>query len=492
MTALSRVTTGIEGLDTVLGGGLLERQNVLIRGPPGAGKTVFSLHFLAAADDDTGLYINLGEPVEYVERTAAAFDLRSDRLHFLELAPTEERFAEGETYSFFSSAEVERPSLVSTVRETVEKLSPDRVVIDPITEFRYLTTDDHQFRSQILALLDFLRAAGATVVLTSQADADLSDTDLQFLTDVVVDLGRLADARTIDIPKFRGPPVRRGPHTYAVSASGVEVWPRLLPDGEPVDFEPEKLPSGVPELDQLLDGGISRGTVTFFSGPTGAGKTTTSLQFVKENAGRGKRGLVLSFEESIRTMLTRSAALNIGLDAMVDRGLVDIVEVRPGEYTGDRLSALIRDAVADGAELVLFDGFQGFQQNLRGHNGGSTEFFLSVGRYLRERGVTTLVTNEVHDITGEFRVTEEGISNLADNIVFLRHLEYDGTMNKVIGVLKMRTSDFEKTLRTIEFTEYGVSVGVPLEGLTGVLTGTPTLRASASTSELDGSDDARQ
>jgi circadian clock protein KaiC len=179
---------------------------------------------------------------------------------------------------------------------------------------------------------------------------------------------------------------------------------------------------------------------------------------------------------------------------MVEQGMVDIVEVRPGQYTSDQLSAIVKSAVDDGTEIVLFDGFQGFQQNLRGHNGGSTDYFLAIGRYLRERGVTTLITNEVHDITGEFRVTEEGVSNLADNIVFLRHLEFDGVMNKVIGVLKMRTSNFEKTIRKIEFTEYGVSVGAPLEGLTGVLTGTPTLKRShshppATTDLHDGEDD---
>lgn len=491
MTDLSRVTTGIEGLDAILGGGLLERQNVLIRGAPGAGKTVFSLHFLAATTDDTSLYINLGEPSSYVERTADHFGLNSDRLHFLELAPTEERFVEGETYTLFSSAEVEQPSLVGEVRATVEELQPDRVVIDPITEFRYLTPDDHQFRSQILGLLDFLRAEEATVMLTSQSDADLSDTDLRFLCDAVIDLTRAADARTVDVTKFRGPPVEHGPHTYEISESGVEVWPRLRPTDETVEFPAEKLPSGVPELDQLLDGGISRGTVTFFSGPTGAGKTTTSIQFVKENAARGKRGLVLSFEESTRTLLTRSAALNIGLGPMVDQGLVEVIEVRPREYTSDQLSSVIRAAVEDGTELVLLDGFRGFQQNLRGHNGGSTEYLLSIGRYLREQGVTTFVTNEVHDITGEFRVTEEGVSNLADNIIFLRHLEYGGTLNKVIGVLKMRTSDFEKTLRQIEFTKYGVSVGAPLEGLTGVLTGTPELNSDQSAAAPDSLSDGQ-
>ncbi|QLC35146.1 AAA family ATPase (plasmid) [Halarchaeum sp. CBA1220] len=473
----AREPTGIDGLDAVLGGGLLTGQNALVRGPPGVGKTVFGLHFLAACgDDETSLYINLGEPTSYVERTAEQFGLDSPSLRFLELAPTAEAFAADETYSVFAAAEVDGPSLVSEIRDAVDEHEPDRVVIDPITEFRYLTTDERQFRSQILGLLDFLRDAGATVLMASQSAPDEPDTDLRFMTDVIIDLDRRRDTLTVDVPKFRGPSPTRGPHTYEITAAGVDVWPRLRPDVPESDFPDERVSSGVPELDKLLCGGLERGTVTFFSGPTGAGKTTTSMQFVKEAAGRGTRAVIFSFEESERTMLRRSKALNIGLGEMIDRGNVEIIEVRPGEYTADQVTSMLRTAVEEeDTGVVLLDGFQGFQQNLRGFDDhrGPVDYLVSIGRYLRERGVTTLVTNEVHDITGEFRVTEESTSNLADNIVFLRYLEYGGSMNKVVGVLKMRTSDFEDTLRRIEFTEYGVTVGEPLTGLTGILTGTP-------------------
>lgn len=490
MDEISRQPTGIEGLDTILGGGLLEHQNALIRGPPGVGKTVFGLHFLAAAEEgEDSLYINFGEPTAYVKRTADYFDLNSESLRFLELAPTADRFAEEGMYTLFSSADVEQPSLINEVRETVEELQPDRVFIDPITEFRFLTADEHQFRAQIMGLIDFLRGQGATVVMSSQVASDLSDTDLRFLTDVIIDLDRTSDAWTIDVTKFRGPSVKRGPHGYAVTDSGIEVWPRLVPTQEPVDFEEETISSGVPELDQLLNGGLQRGTVTFFSGPTGAGKTTTSLQFVKEAASRGNQSLVLSFEESKRTMLQRSEALNIGLSHMLEQGSVEIVEVRPDEYTVDQVTSMIETAVTeDDVGIVLLDGFQGFKQNLRGFGDENpVDYLSSIGRYLREMGVTTMVTNEVHQITGEFRVTEEAMSNVADNIIFLRHLEYRGSIDKVIGVLKMRTSDFEDTLRRLEFTKFGISVGEPLTGLSGILTGTPTFDGS----KESGSDDSR-
>jgi len=91
--------------------------------------------------------------------------------------------------------------------------------------------------------------------------------------------------------------------------------------------------------------------------------------------------------------------------------------------------------------------------------------------------VTGIVTNEVHQITGEFRATEQRVSHLADSIVVLRHVEYKGELRKVIGVLKMRTSDFETGIRTLEITGDGLIVGDPLPELRGILTGTPDWRS---------------
>jgi circadian clock protein KaiC len=88
-------------------------------------------------------------------------------------------------------------------------------------------------------------------------------------------------------------------------------------------------------------------------------------------------------------------------------------------------------------------------------------------------GVTVILVNEIENITGEFRATEIGVSYMADNIVFLRYLEIEGEMRKAIGVLKKRLSSFEKTLREIEITRYGVKVGQPFTRLRGILRGTP-------------------
>ncbi|UWG48992.1 RecA-superfamily ATPase implicated in signal transduction [Halanaeroarchaeum sp. HSR-CO] len=472
-----RVSTGIPGVDTILNGGLIDGRNALLRGPPGSGKTIFSLYFLSAGVDagETSLFVNLGEPSDYVNRTASAFDLHADDVHFVDLSPTDEQFSPDEAYTLFEGAAVEQPDYITALRETIEDIDPDRILLDPITEFRFLTTDERQFRKQILGFLDFLSARDMTVVLTSQATSSIPDDDLQFLTDTVINLELHSDYRTVRVSKFRGSSYRSGSHAYEIDDSGVTVFPKIRGDLEPVDHvELTKLSSGVPELDQLLNGGLSRGTVTALSGPTGAGKTTTGVQFLKEAVAQGERAVLYEFEESTRTLLDRARAINIPIEPMVERGDLSVVEVPPDAYTVDEFGHMVRTAVEEaGVDVVMIDGTKGFGQNLRGMDDDPARDLLRIGRYLRSQGVTVIVPHEVHSVTGEFKVTERGTSNLADTILFIRHVEYHGEIRKVIGALKMRTSSFERALRELEITEYGLQVGDPLPHLRGILTGTP-------------------
>jgi circadian clock protein KaiC len=94
---------------------------------------------------------------------------------------------------------------------------------------------------------------------------------------------------------------------------------------------------------------------------------------------------------------------------------------------------------------------------------------------LKSLGITLLLINELENITGDFRATDEGVSYLADNVIFLRYIEVRGEMQKAIGVLKKRAGNFEKTLRRLQITQYGIKVGQPLTGLHGILSGTPKL-----------------
>lgn len=208
------------------------------------------------------------------------------------------------------------------------------------------------------------------------------------------------------------------------------------------------------EVDDLLYGGLDQGTVTILSGPTGVGKTTAGLQFLIQAALEGKQSILFQFEEAEWTIRKRADAIGLPLQDALDSGQLSTVGIDPEEYTVGEFEDLVREAVTDGTEVVMIDGSQGFQENLRGLD-NTTGALLRIGRFLRAAAVSTILVNEVHNIIGDSHATEE------------------------------RTSDFERSLRELEITADGIRVGEPLPQLRGILTWTPEWNDTDTASKHD-------
>ena len=143
-------------------------------------------------------------------------------------------------------------------------------------------------------------------------------------------------------------------------------------------------------------------------------------------------------------------------------------------FTPDEFASLVRQEVEQQkARIVMIDSVSGYRLSVQGEN--LVSHLHALCKYLQNMGVAVLLINEVETITGDFRVTEVGISYMADNIVFLRYMEMQGEIRKLIGVLKKRMNGFERNLREFEITRYGIKVGKPLTRLRGILRGTPEL-----------------
>lgn len=476
MSRLDRISTGIPGLDEITRGGLIPERGYMLRGEPGAGKTILALHFLTATSDDTTLFINLEESEADIRQNAASFGFDLDDTHFLDLSPSSDVFVEDRSYGIFTSEEVERDPVTEEIVDRVREIDPDRVVVDPVTQLRYLTADEYQFRKQVTGFMQFLEEQGATVLFTSQASQSAPDDDLQFISHGVIDLKHRVHGRSLRVPKLRGSGVQGGWHAMRITDTGIRVFPKLVPDVHGREFTPDTVSSGVPEVDAMLHGGIERGTVTILSGPTGVGKTSLGAQFLKEAAGRGERSVIYQFEESTTTFLSRAASINIPVKEMQERGTLHVEEVEPLTKSADEFAHMVRTAVEDEeAEIVMIDGTAGYRLSLPGEESDLVRELHSVCRYLKNMGITVILVEEIANITGEFQATSRNISYIADNIVFLRYLEFQGELRKSIGVLKKRMSDFERTLREFQITEHGIKVGEPLVELRGILRGTPEL-----------------
>ncbi len=474
-----RLSTGIPALDEILYGGLIRGRAYMIRGGPGSGKTTLGLHFLTAGvqNGERVLFITFGERESQIRENAHAMGFDLSGVDFLELCPSAESFAQDQVYDIFSPAEVEREPITSRIVECISTVRPRRVFMDAITQFRYLAPDPFQFRRQMLSFLQFLIEHEATVLFTSESSETMPDEDLQFVADGVINLIFNGGERVLSVTKFRGSGFLPGCHSLRLGRGGMRVFPRLLPEVFRHEIAGEVISSGVAALDELLHGGLERGTIAIITGPSGTGKSTLGFQFIKEAAERGEPSTVYLFEEEVDLVVHRCEALGIPVRSMIECGTLSLTRVNPLEYTPDQFALMVRRDVEErDVRVVMIDSMAGYRLAFRAGLGPTISSHLhALSKYLANRGVLVILINEIERVTGEFHVTEMGTSYLADTILFLRFLEINGQLRKAVGVLKKRLSDFEKSLREIEFTDQGIRLGEPLVNLRGILSGIPEL-----------------
>lgn len=472
------MSTGIDGVDEVLDGGLLPGRAYMLRGEAGTGKTIFGYHFLTAgvAADESCLFVAFEESEENVRSNAARLGFDTGEIAVLDLSPDAEQFLDDEQYSVFAPDEVESESVTDQVVDAVERVDPDRVFVDPITQLQYLSADDFQFRQEVAGMMSYLGDRGATTVFTTQPTSTRPDDDLQYICDGAMTLERGPSGRTLSVAKFRGSGFREGRHGLRVGDDGLTVFQKLVPSDHDRTYESAQVGSGVPALDALLGGGLERGTVTVVSGPSGVGKSTTGAHFLAEAASGGDHAVAYLFEETEASFRHRSRAIGLPVDELVESGDLGVEYVDPLALSSSEFAHQVRTEVEEhDTRVVMIDGTSGYRLSIRGDDDALVSELHALVRYLRNVGVTVVLVAETMTITGEFSPTHENISYLADNILFLRYLEVRGEVRKAVGVLKKRLGPFEPALRELRITGEGLWIGDPLEDLRGVLTGTPEL-----------------
>ena len=475
-----RLSTGIREFDEVLYGGLLPYRTYLVRGNPGSGKTTLGFHFLTAGTKkgETTLFISIGEFEAQIRRDAASQKLDLSDVPFLDMSMSAEFINDEQQYHSHTaqSGEVIRETIIYTIIQEVKRLHPQRVFLDSISQLRRLTPNALQYRRQLLAFLQFFAAQGSTVVITSESVDTATDEDLQAICDGIFTLNSSPEKQTLSVGKYRGSNFLHGEHTIRLSEKGMQVFPHLLPETslQEENYTMETLSSGVPELDALLHGGLERGTVSIITGPSGVGKTSMGIQFMKEAAVRGERSLVYIFDEAEETLLHRCEAINMPVRSMMKQGKLLIKRVEPLHFTPDEFAYNVRKEIErEPTAMVMFDSISGYRLSMRGED--MVPHLHALCQHLQNNGLTVLLINDVEAITGGFRATEIGISYMADNIVFLRYIEIQGEIHRTVGVLKKRMTGFERTLRKWDITHYGITVGPPMTNLRGILSGIPEL-----------------
>jgi circadian clock protein KaiC len=306
-----RISSGVSGLDDILGGGLTSERLYLVEGTPGTGKTTLALQFLREGErtGEPGLYVTLSETAEELRAVASSHGWDISGISLYELVNEDGLDPESEQ-SILHPSEVELGETVQNIITRVKDLKPKRVVFDSLSELRLLAQSPLRYRRQILALKHFFSICKCTVLLLDDRTSDPGDLHLHSIAHGVITLELRAhdfgpERRRLQVVKMRGLKVRGGYHDFKLETGGLKVYPRLVAAEHHREFTGELVSTGVAEFDQLIGGGLVPGSNMLLVGPSGVGKTTTAIRCMLSTLDRGERAAYFLFDEGLGTLTTR-------------------------------------------------------------------------------------------------------------------------------------------------------------------------------------------
>jgi len=478
------VVTGVSGLDELRCGGVLRGATVLVEGAPGAGKTTLAMGFLrdgALSHGEPGIMITFEELPRDLHRDARSFGW--------DLGELEEQ---GLLRILCTSPEALSEDTLSPdgiFERTVAELQPTRVVIDSINQMAHVCPDPLELRREVYSLTHCYRRHDLTAILTGEADG-VGVGPLPFaeyLADVVIRLDyRLLPevgerVREIEVTKSRARPHHPGRHPFDITGDGLVVTPRLETLAEapsPVSLEPELISIGSVGLDEMLRGGLVRGSTTIVAGSTGVGKTVLGLQFLLGATACNERGLFISFEQSPSELARMARSLGLAHKSLTDNGDLEVVHRLPqsgrmGQLTAE-IAAIVRERKP---HRVVVDAVSTLAKTA----GEPARVVIDIGALvsaLHHSGATTLICDETPGLVGEFEVTGGvKVSSIADTIIILRYVELGSEMRRAVSILKARYCDHDKEIREYVIGQGGLELRDKFQVSTGLLKGAPVQRA---------------
>jgi circadian clock protein KaiC len=483
----TRLSTGIAGLDNILHGGLAKGFLYLVEGSPGAGKTTLALQFLIAGakKGEKGLYISLAESEAELRHVADSHGMDLKNVEICKISPPEIAGEAGRQYTVFQPAEVELSDVLETILIKVRELNPSRVIIDSMSELRMLARDSLRYRRQVLSLKQFFEGRDCTTLLLDERFKDNEESQVQTIAHGVLCLEVLQRSygitrRRLEVLKIRASSFREGYHDYVIEKGGVIVFPRLV-SGEHRGHSmmEENLPSGVPELDALFNGGVQRGTSTLIVGPAGCGKSTLCTQFVVQAAKRGEKSAVFTFDETRQSFRVRSRGMGMDLDQYLEKDLIHLDQIDPAELSPGEFIYRIRRGVEEKRwRIVVIDSLNGLMNSMSEEDGLTVQLHELLS-YLNQIGVASFMVLAQHGLVGSMSSPTD-VSYLADNVLLLRYFEAAGEVRQAISAMKRRSGRHERSIREMRLTSGKLVIGEPLKNFVGVLTGTPEFRGGQS------------
>ncbi len=461
-----RLSSGIPGLDQVLGGGFFPRSIYIVNGRPGAGKTIFGsqICFHATRSGERALFVTL------LAETHGHLLANLESLGFYDPTVVADSLIFINGYSVLEKDGL--TGLLGLLRATIRDHKASVLVLDGLVTAEQISGSDLAFKKFIHELQTLVGVVGCTVFLLSSGKSDdvvrPEHTMVDGILDLQDELDEMRAARTLLVRKLRGTPYLRGRHFFDITQDGITVYPRLesrfaVPSRPFPESRVGDTMFGVPRFDTMLGGGISSGTTTLVLGSAGAGKTLLGLHFLSEGARLGQRGLYFGFYEHPQALIAKAEAVGLPMRRLVSEQLLEILWQAPVEHILDALADRLLTAIQrHGTQRLVIDGLVGFKLSAASST-RMTRFFAALTNELRALGVTTLVTDEQRvTIPGELDLPLARVSALWENMVVLRSVEAAaGASRRVVSVTKRRDGAHDAAHFSFNITANGIHVDGP-------------------------------
>lgn len=480
---IRRVPTGISSLDTLLKGGLFRGGLYLLAGLPGTGKTILSnqVCFNHVAAGGRAVYVTLlvephGLMVSHLQ-SMAFYDpsVVGDAMFYV---------------SGYSVLEKEGlTGLLDMLRQTIRDRKATLLVLDSLETVRYLSDSEIDFDHFVHLLQVHMHALGCTTLLL--APFDESRTRLEYaLVDGLIELsydliGQRA-VRQVQVWKFRGSDMLPGRHVFSITGQGVTIYPRtevlLASDLGVPPSRQTRLSFGIHGLDEILRGGVVEGSTTVLLGAPGTGKSSLGLHFLAAGAQAGEPSLYFGFYEPPTDLVDKANALGLAVDPYLANDTLHAIWYPPLEINLDMLSQrLLEEVTRRGVRRLFVDGLSGFQISAE-HPERLNRYLIALSTKLRTLGVTFLLSAELpelFDVT--IRPPIEGLAVAVDNIIFLRYVERQSQLVRLLSILKARQSAYDTSIRQFNITSHGIEVAAHSVGAEGSPAPSPTLSPTSDT-----------
>lgn len=458
-----KVSTGIAGLDAVLGGGLPAGRMTLLNGGAGSGKSLMGLQCLlhGAGAGEPGILVLFEERAAAVRQNAwsLGWDLasleRKNRLYLMDARLNPEAVVSGD----FSIK-----GLLAILDQQVKAMRARRIVIDAVDTLLHLYDNPMRERHELYALHEWLLDRGLTAIMTvkavSQAEVPSRYVFLDFMADCVIHVDQRVVAqvatRRLRVVKYRGSGYGRNEYPFLIGEHGINLVPitsNVLQHRPPGP----KVSSGQARLDDVLAGGYKRGTSILIVGTAGAGKTTLACVFAQAACLRGERVLYLNFEESPESMVSNMLSPGLALGPLVKTGKLVIQSYLP-EAMGveEHLFHALKALDELHPQHVVVDAISACQR--MGSEHAAFEYLMRVLNACKERGVTCIYLNQATGLDIVAEISGIGISSIIDTVVLLRQLPVGGAIQRQLIVMKSRGSKHSEQFHEFRITDRGIDL----------------------------------